>query len=62
MANRGDGGGRDTLGAQNTKNWSDAWLQKLRDDERAATADVALIISRQRTLVSSPRLINSINI
>jgi hypothetical protein len=28
-----------------TKNWSDAWLPKLRDNKRAATADVALLIS-----------------
>ncbi|RXG84834.1 DUF2130 domain-containing protein [Bradyrhizobium zhanjiangense] len=30
---------------KNTKKWSDAWLPKLRDDKRAAKADVALIIS-----------------
>ncbi len=30
---------------KNTKNWSDAWLPKLRDNKRAAKADVALIIS-----------------
>jgi hypothetical protein len=30
---------------KNTKNWSDTWLPKLRDNERAAKADVALIIS-----------------
>jgi len=29
---------------KNTKNWSDGWLAKLREDQRAATADVALII------------------
>jgi hypothetical protein len=29
-----------------TKNWSDAWLPKLRDDQRAAKADVALIVSQ----------------
>jgi hypothetical protein len=28
-----------------TKNWSDGWLPKLRDDQRNAKADVALIIS-----------------
>jgi hypothetical protein len=28
-----------------TKNWSDAWLPKLRDDQRAAKADIALIVS-----------------
>jgi hypothetical protein len=30
---------------KNTKNWSDAWLPKLRDNKRAAKADVALIVS-----------------
>lgn len=28
-----------------TKNWSDGWLAKLRDDQRAAKAEIALIIS-----------------
>ena len=31
--------------AKRTKNWSDGWLTKLRDDQRAAGADVALIVS-----------------
>ena len=31
--------------AKRTKNWSDSWLTKLRDDQRAAKADVALIVS-----------------
>src|ERR1700744_3319243 len=30
---------------KNTKSWSDAWLAKLRDNKRAAKADVALIVS-----------------
>lgn len=30
---------------KNTKGWSDAWLPKLRDNKRAAKADVALIVS-----------------
>jgi hypothetical protein len=30
---------------KNTKTWSDTWLPKLRDNKRAANADVALIIS-----------------
>jgi hypothetical protein len=30
---------------KNTKNWSDGWLSKLRDNKRAAKADVALIVS-----------------
>jgi hypothetical protein len=28
-----------------TKNWSDGWLAKLRDDQRAAKAEIALIVS-----------------
>lgn len=28
-----------------TKNWSDTWLPKLRDDQRAAKAEVAMIVS-----------------
>jgi hypothetical protein len=31
--------------SKRTKNWSDAWLPKLRDDQRAAKADIALIVS-----------------
>lgn len=31
--------------SKRTKNWSDTWLPKLRDDQRAAKADVALIVS-----------------
>ena len=30
---------------KSTKSWSDAWLAKLRDNKRAAKADVALIVS-----------------
>jgi hypothetical protein len=30
---------------KNTKNWSDSWLPKLRDDQRAAHADIAVIVS-----------------
>jgi hypothetical protein len=29
-----------------TKNWSDGWLAKLRDDKRAAHADIALLVSQ----------------
>jgi hypothetical protein len=32
--------------SKRTRNWSDAWLSKLRNDMRAAKADVALIVSR----------------
>lgn len=31
--------------SKRTKNWSDGWLAKLRDDQRAAKAEIALIIS-----------------
>jgi hypothetical protein len=31
--------------AKRTKNWSDGWLGKLREDQRSAKADVALIVS-----------------
>lgn len=31
--------------SKRTKNWSDAWLPKLRDDQRAAKAEIALIVS-----------------
>jgi hypothetical protein len=31
--------------AKRTKNWSDSWLGKLREDQRAAKADVAIIVS-----------------
>jgi hypothetical protein len=31
--------------SKRTKNWSDLWLPKLREDQRTAKADVALIIS-----------------
>ena len=31
--------------AKRTRNWSDGWLAKLRDDQRTAQADVALIVS-----------------
>jgi hypothetical protein len=31
--------------AKQTKKWSNAWLAKLRDDQRAARADVALIVT-----------------
>lgn len=31
--------------SKQTRNWSDGWLAKLRDDQRAARADTALIVS-----------------
>jgi len=32
--------------AKRTKNWSEGWLSKLRDDQRRAKAEVAIIVSR----------------
>lgn len=32
--------------AKRTKNWSDGWLTKLREDQRAAKAEVAVIVSQ----------------
>jgi len=32
--------------AKRTKNWSDGWLPKLREDQRAAKAEIAVIISQ----------------
>ena len=32
--------------SKRTKNWSDGWLVKLREDQRAAKADVAIIVSQ----------------
>lgn len=31
--------------SKRTKNWSDGWLAKLRDDQRSANADIALLVS-----------------
>jgi hypothetical protein len=32
--------------SKRTKNWSDAWLAKLREDQRAAKAEIAIIVSQ----------------
>jgi hypothetical protein len=32
--------------SKRTKNWSDAWLAKLRNDQRTAKADLAILVSR----------------
>lgn len=32
--------------AKRTKNWSDGWLSKLRDDQRTAKAEIAVIVSQ----------------
>jgi hypothetical protein len=34
--------------SKRTKNWHDGWLAKLRDDQRAAKAEVAVIVSEMR--------------
>lgn len=40
-----DGAGTIIWELKRTKNWSDGWLAKLRGDQRAAKADVAVIVS-----------------
>lgn len=37
--------GRILIDSKRTKHWSDAWLEKLRDDQRAAKADIAVLVS-----------------
>jgi hypothetical protein len=32
--------------SKRTKNWSDGWLAKLRADQRAANAEIAVLVSR----------------
>jgi hypothetical protein len=32
--------------SKRTKNWSDGWLPKLRDDQRAAQAEIAILVSQ----------------
>src|SRR5207244_5236017 len=32
--------------SKRTKNWSDGWLPKLREDQRAAKAEIAVIVSQ----------------
>src|SRR4029450_7673070 len=32
--------------SKRTKNWSDGWLAKLREDQRAAKAEIAVILSQ----------------
>ena len=41
----GQGCGTILWEAKRTKNWTDRWLGKLREDQRAAKADIALIVS-----------------
>ena len=41
----GQGCGTILWEAKRTKHWTDGWLAKLRDDQRAAEADLAIIVS-----------------
>ncbi|MDP1550499.1 MAG: DUF2130 domain-containing protein [Nitrosomonas sp.] len=42
----GQAGGTILWEFKRTKNWSDAWLAKLRDDQRIAKAEIAVIVSQ----------------
>ena len=42
----GQAGGTILWEFKRTKNWSDAWLVKLRDDQRTAKAEIAVIVSQ----------------
>lgn len=42
----GQPGGAILWESKRTKNWSDGWLAKLRDDQRAAKADVSILVSQ----------------
>jgi len=42
----GQSGGTILWEFKRTKNWSDGWLAKLRDDQRAAKAEIAVIVSQ----------------
>jgi hypothetical protein len=41
----GHGCGKILWESKRTKNWSDSWIQKLKDDQREAKADLAVIVS-----------------
>lgn len=43
--------------SKRTKNWSDGWLAKLREDQRAAKAEIALIVSQ-----TLPKEVESFNL
>lgn len=45
-ARYGDAQGTILWESKRTKNWSDAWLAKLRDDQRVAKAELAVIVSQ----------------
>ena len=42
----GQSGGTILWESKRTKNWSDAWLTKLREDQRTAKAEIAVIVSQ----------------
>ena len=42
----GQSGGTILWETKRTKNWSDAWLTKLREDQRTAKAEIAVIVSQ----------------
>lgn len=44
-SNVGQSGGTILWESKRTKNWSDGWLTKLREDQRAARAEIAVIVS-----------------
>jgi hypothetical protein len=43
--------------SKRTRNWSDAWLPKLREDQRAAKAEIAIIVSQV-----VPKVVNSFDL
>lgn len=43
--------------SKRTRNWSDSWLPKLRDDQRAAKAEIAVIISQ-----AVPKHVNTVDL
>jgi len=45
-SNVGQPGGTILWESKRTKNWSDGWLVKLREDQRAAKAEIAVIVSQ----------------
>jgi hypothetical protein len=46
MSPLGQGCGTILWEIKRTKNWNDGWLAKLRDDQRAANAEIALLVSQ----------------
>src|SRR5262249_7488780 len=46
--------------SKRTKNWSDGWLPKLRDDMRSAKADAAILVSQTRKDVETFDLVEGV--